>query len=140
MKAHLAISPRARLIISLLCTLVLAAIVVAAVDLSSPKSVAKSFYAAMDAGDTAAVRDCMLVQGDVQQKLAGALTDMIVAGKKLGDAAKEKFGPAGEKVGVGTLSREDAGLIDRATQTDDGETARLKLSDRGKPLTFRKTP
>ncbi|HEX3356793.1 MAG TPA: hypothetical protein VHS31_07475 [Tepidisphaeraceae bacterium] len=112
----------------------------AAVDLSTPKSAAKSFYEAMGNSDTAAMRDCLLVDADPQQQqLAGVLVDVIVAGKHLADAAKNKFGSANDKLGAGALSHEDASAIDAATQKDDGDESILQLSQNVKPLKFRKT-
>ena len=73
------------------------------------------------------MRDCMLIEGDQQQQLAAAMIAVVSAGKKLADAATEKFGPAGDKLGVGALSREDARSIDSAEQVDSGDTATLKL-------------
>jgi hypothetical protein len=112
----------------------------AAVDLSTPKSTAKSFYEAMNNSDTAAMRDCLLVDADPQQQqLAGALLDVIVAGKHLAETAKDKFGLAGDKLGSGALSHEDAGAIDAATQKDDGDDSTLQLNTNAKPLKFHKT-
>lgn len=110
-----------------------------AIDLSSPKSAAKSFYEAMNNADSSAMRDCLLIEGDDQQQLAGAFLDVILAGKKLADAAKEKFGPSGDKIAAGTLSREDAGAIDNATQSDAGDLSTLTITKEGRPLKFRKT-
>jgi hypothetical protein len=110
-----------------------------AVDLSSPKSTAKSFYEAMNNADSSAMRDCLLVDGEDQQQLASAFLDVILSGKKLADAAKEKFGPSGEKLAAGALAREDASAIDSATQTDDGDVSTLQIDKQRKPLKFRKT-
>ena len=77
----------------------------AAVDLSSPKSVAKSFYEAMNNSDGSAMRDCLLIDGENQQQLAGAFVDVILSGKKLADAAKDKFGPSGDKLAAGAAAR-----------------------------------
>src|SRR5690349_21860390 len=106
----------------------------AAVDLSSPKSAAKSFYESMNTADSNAVRDCLLIDGQDQDHLAGAFIDVILAGKRLADAAHEKFGASGDKIGAGALSREDANSIDKAEQTDAGEESTLKIGERSRPL------
>src|SRR3954447_18955100 len=111
----------------------------AAVDLSSPKSAAKSFYEAMNNSDGSAMRDCLLIEGEDQQQLAGAFIDVILSGKKLADAAKEKFGPSGDKIAAGAISREDAGAIDKAAQSDDGDVSTLMIDKQSRPLKFRKT-
>jgi len=112
----------------------------AAVDLSSPKSAAKSFYESMNNADNNALRDCLLIDGQDQDQLAGAFIDVILAGKRLADAAHDKFGATGDKIGAGALNREDADNIEKAEQTDAGEESTLKISERSRPLKFRKTP
>ncbi len=119
---------------------IVASPVLATVDLSSPKSTAKSFYEALNNADGAAMRDCLVIDGDDQQKLAGAFIDVILAGKKLGDAAKAKFGPSGDKIAAGAISREDASAIDQAAQTDAGDDSTLTISKESKPLKLHKTP
>ena len=126
-------------LLSIACVLLVAQNVFGAVDLSSPKSTAKSFYEAMNNADSSAMRDCLLIEGDDQQQLAGAFLDVILSGKKLADAAKEKFSAGGEKLAAGALTREDAGSIDNAKQTDDGDAATLQIDPQRKPLKFRKT-
>src|SRR5438128_1370905 len=80
-----------------------------AVDLSSPRSAARSFYEAMNNADNTAMRDCLLVEGEDQQQLANAFLDLVVASKKLSDAAREKFGAGADKqIAAGAISREDA--------------------------------
>jgi len=111
----------------------------AAVDLSSPKATAKSFYDAIAAADSAAMKDCMLSEGGDQEKLASAFIDVILAGKKLGDAAKEKFGTGGEKIAAGTISKEEIANIDKAEQKENGDDATVQLDKKGRPLKFHKT-
>src|SRR3954463_10460999 len=93
-------------ILSLL-TLLTAAPALAAVDLSSPKSAAKSFYEAVNNGDANALRDCLLIEGKDQEQLAAAFSDVILAGKRLADAAHEKFSGSSDKLAAGALPRED---------------------------------
>lgn len=128
------------LLIAVTASLGVVASAYAAVDLSSPKSAAKSFYESLNNADSNALRDCLLIDGPDQDHLAGAFIDVILAGKRLADAAHDKFGASGDKIGAGALSREDAGSIDKAKQTDAGEESTLKISERSRPLKFRKTP
>jgi hypothetical protein len=126
-------------IFTTLLPFILAASAQAAVDLASPKSVAKSFYEAMSNADGAAMRDCLLINGENEQQLATAFVDVILAGKKLGDAAKDKFGPSGDKIAAGALPREEASAIDNAQQTDNGGNSTLKVTAQSRPLKFHKT-
>src|SRR4051812_44111658 len=115
------------IVICVLSILLLVRGVPAAVDLSSAKSAARSFYEALNNSDSSAMRDCLLIEGEDQQQLATAFLDVILSGKKLGDAAKEKFGASGDKLAAGTLNREDAAAIDRARQTDAGGDCTLTI-------------
>src|SRR4051812_35378184 len=67
-----------------------------AFDLSTPKSAAKSLVQAVEDGNGESVRKVMAADGPDQEKLAAAFSDVIVSGKKLTDAARAKFGAAGE--------------------------------------------
>jgi len=122
-----------------LVLLMFAAPALAAVDLTTPKSAAKSFFEAVNAADSSAMRDCLLIDGADQEKLAGPYIEVIVSAKKLADAAREKFGVSGEKIAAGALPREDVTAIDNASQSDSGDTAALTVHKDGKPLKFRKT-
>jgi hypothetical protein len=111
----------------------------APVDLSSPKSAAKSLLHAVAAGDAAGVRSILLAENDQQEQLAGALADVLTAGDKLNDAAREKFGAAGDSIGKRTLTEEDAARIDAATVTNNGDNeVRMELPGLSKPMTWRK--
>jgi hypothetical protein len=111
-----------------------------AVDLSSPKSTARSFYDAIAAADSAAIKDCVLAEGADQEKLTSAFIDVILSGKKLGDAAKEKFGSGAERIAAGTISKEEIANIDKAEQKDNGEDSTIQLDKKARPLKFHKTP
>ena len=95
----------------------------AAPDLSSPKAAAKSFYAAVEAGDAAGMRDMIGADDPEHQKLAQAFADVIAAGKKLADVAKDKYGAAGDPIGRGSITREDAAKIDSANVEENGDDA-----------------
>jgi hypothetical protein len=108
------------------------------VDLSTPKSAAKSLVQSVEAGDGEAIRKIMLAQGPDQEKLAGAFSDVIVSGKKLSDAARAKFGAAGEALGQGMITKDDIAKIDTAQVEEKDNTATLTLSGQAKPLVFQK--
>jgi hypothetical protein len=86
------------------------------------------------------VQAAAMDSADCVVHLAGAFIDVILAGKRLADAAHDKFGASGDKIGAGALSREDADSIDKSQQTDAGEESTLKISERSRPLKFHKTP
>src|SRR4051794_3006982 len=67
-------------------------------DLSTPKAAAKSLFAAISAGDRDGVRAALYAGDDAQAQLAAAMAEFIVANKQLGDAAKGKFGAAGDPI------------------------------------------
>src|SRR3954452_15492189 len=115
----------------------------AAVDLSSPKAAAKSLYHAVAAGDAAAVRRILLAENETQEQLAAAFADVMTAGKKLNDAARDKFGAAGDASGRPTITEEDAARIDRATVTPTGkrggDEVQLEVPGQVKPMVWRKS-
>src|SRR5947208_15971715 len=109
-------------VVALICT---PADSFAAVDLSSPKSAAKSFYESMNNADSNALRDCLLIDGQDQGHLAGAFIDVILAGNRLGHAAHDKFGRTGGKLGDRAPNREGADNIEKAEQSDAGTESTL---------------
>src|SRR4051812_12335667 len=111
----------------------------AAPDLSSPKAAAKSFYAAVEAGDAAAMRDMIGADDADHQKLAQAFADVIAAGKKLADVARDKYGAAGDPIGRGSITREDAAKIDSATVEENGDDATLTIPGQQTPIKLHRT-
>jgi len=111
-------------------------------DLSNPKAAAKSLYHAVAAGDAAAVRQVLLTEGEAQEQLAGAFADVLTAGKKLNDAARDKFGAAGDAIGKPTITEEDAARVDQAVVTPTGkhgdDEVRLEIAGQAKPMVWRK--
>ena len=76
---------------------------------------------------------------DEQRALAAAMADMIVAGKKLGDAAKARFGQAADPIGRGMLDPEDLSRLEDATVVETGgDAAVLTVPDQPRPMSFRK--
>jgi hypothetical protein len=110
----------------------------AGVDLSTPKSAAKSLVQSVEAGDGEAIQKIMLAEGADQEKLAAAFSDVIVSGKKLSDAARAKFGAAGEALGQAMITKDDNAKIDTAQVEQKDNTATLTISGQSKPLVFQK--
>src|SRR5437773_1631405 len=84
-------------------------------DLSSPKAAAKTLFNAITAGDRDTVRASLYAANDQQAQLASAMADLIVNGKKLGDAAEARFGAAGDPIGRGMLDPADLAKLDQAS-------------------------
>src|SRR5690349_8267337 len=84
-------------------------------DLSSPKAAAKSLFHAISAGDRDGIRAALFASDGAQAELADAMADFIAANKRLGDAARAKFGKAGDPIGRGMLDPTDLARIDEAT-------------------------
>ena len=85
------------------------------------------------------IRNCIIAEGDQQEQLASTMVDLIISGKKLGDAAKDKFGAGAGKLAADTVNKEDAARIDGAQETDSGDDAKLQLNPNSKALVFHKT-
>src|SRR5438552_2727300 len=83
-------------------------------DLSSPKAAARSLYQAVEAEDGEAILKIFYAKDDSERELARAFADLIVAGKKLAEAAKNKFNATGEAFGGAVISKEDLAKMDQA--------------------------
>ncbi|MEA2707752.1 MAG: hypothetical protein QOF78_353 [Phycisphaerales bacterium] len=108
-------------------------------DRSSPKAAAVSLFNAITAGDRDAVADSFYADTDERRALATAMADVVVSGKKLGDAAKEKFGKSGDPIGRGMLDPADLSKIDEATVIETAaDAAVMTVPDQPRPMSFRK--
>lgn len=107
-------------------------------DASTPKAAAKSLRAAVDAADDQAVRRLLLVDNDPEQKLAGAYAGLILAGKNLADAARQKFPTAADAFTQGTIRPEDSARIDAASVSIDGDSATLVFADGNETMKLRR--
>lgn len=101
-----------------------------------PKATMRSLYAAVAKADTAAIQRLLVVQNDPDQQLVKAYADLILAGKQLGDTARQRFPGAVGAFAQGTMLPEDSHLIDTAEATIDGNRATLKLSGRIERVQF----
>src|SRR2546421_8633363 len=68
-------------------------------DLSSPKSAAKSVFGAIISADQATVAKGLDAADEQQRALANEIAGLLIAGKKLSDAAGGKFGEGNDVVG-----------------------------------------
>jgi hypothetical protein len=108
-------------------------------DRSTPKAAAVSLFKAITAGDRDAVAAGFFASNGEQRALAAAMADVIVSGKKLGDAAKEKFGKAADPIGRGMLDPEDLERLDDATVVETSpDAAVLTVPDQPRPMSFRR--
>ena len=129
---------RARFAFLLALLLGCASAIAAEPDLSSPKAAAKSLFNAVNANDRDAIRACFFAADARQSELAAAMADLIANGRRLGDAARERFGKAGDPIGRGMLDPSDLGKIDAAAVTETGDVATLFIPGQQRPMTFRK--
>jgi hypothetical protein len=113
-------------------------------DLSSPKAAAKSLYEAVDRADGEAIRTVFFSETDAQRKLADAYAEMILATKRLADAAESKYAGAAaadaDALALGAVPAEDVKRIDAADVKHDApDRATLTMPLATRPMTFRKT-
>ena len=108
-------------------------------DLSSPKATAKTLFNAINAGDRDVVRDAIHCETPEQAEVISALTDLILAGKALGDAAQRRYGPIAQGIGGGMLRPEDLAKLEAAKVEPWGDNAaRMILPDQPRPMMFRR--
>ena len=108
-------------------------------DRSTPKSAAIALYKAVNAADRDGVAASFYAANSEQRNLADAMADVIVAGKKLGDAAKAKFGKAADPIGRGMLDPADLSKLEEATVKETAEdAATITVPGQPRPMSFRK--
>ena len=66
------------------------------------------------------------------------MADLLVAGKKLGDAARQRYGKSGDPIGRGMLDPADLSKLDSATVKESGDTATVTVEGQPRPMSFRK--
>jgi hypothetical protein len=108
-------------------------------DLSSPRAALKSLYDALVAQDGQVVYQTFYAANDQERELARAFADVIIAARKLGEAAKDKYGAAGDPLGSGMMSREEFDRLSQAEVQENGETATLVPAGQSKPVHFHRT-
>jgi len=77
------------------------------VDASSPKGALKSLYTAIEKADQPAIIQLLLVPDDPQQELAKAYASMLVAAKRFGDVARQKFPGVANSLAQAALAPEE---------------------------------
>jgi hypothetical protein len=127
---------RALATVGLLFALAASSAAAAEIDPNTPRGAMKAFYQAMEAGDPAAVRAALYAADAQEKELADAYAAQLTAAKALGDAAKNKFGAAGDALSKGLPLKDEIAKLDSAEETVTGETATLKLTGQPKPLRF----
>ncbi len=109
----------------------------AAPDLNSPRACLESLYAAVKAQDAGAMTACMVVS-EPRRAMMNAIVELILSGRHLTEAARERFAAAGESLGRDMLTPRDSKEIDRAEVKIDGDGATLTLPEESRPLEFRR--
>lgn len=107
-------------------------------DLSSPKAALKSLFTATERGDAAGVQKVLLVENDPNSEALKAYGDLILAAKKLGDTAKQKYPVVPNGFAQATILPEDAARIDSAQLIQNGDSATIKILGRAEPVTLRR--
>jgi hypothetical protein len=102
-------------------------------DLSTPKSAAKSFATALEAGDAEAAKAASTGDPKMVEGMAKAAASM----KRLRDAAVAKYGDAGKSIAGDDNFSDMAKNIDAATEQITGDNATLTMKT-GDPLTLKK--
>jgi hypothetical protein len=114
----------------------------AAIDLTTPRGALKVFFTADAGSDGAALSSVLLPDGASQQHMVTALADQKTADRELTDALKAKFPDQWKTDPRQEQMQQLPGVydtIDRAEQTQDGDTATLKVGGgEGSPLTLKK--
>lgn len=108
------------------------------VNLSTPKDAAKTLFTAVAAGDRDGIRAALHASDAQQDALADAMAQLIVSGKRLGDAASLKFGAEGDALGRGMLDPSGLSRLDGATVSESGDNATLEVPGQNRPMSFRK--
>jgi hypothetical protein len=108
------------------------------VDMSSPKAAVKSLYTAVGRVDTAAVRQLLYVENDPQQELAGGYGKVILASKRLGDIAKQKFPTSQNQLAQGTIVPEDIAKVESAMVSITGDNAVVRITGNPDPIKLRR--
>jgi hypothetical protein len=105
-------------------------------DLSSPKAAAQSLYRAMQDADSPAMLNVFYMPNAEDRQLGESLADLLVAGKKLADAAKTQYGADGEAIGAGPVGMEYLGRLQQADEKINGDVATLTVAGQSKPVRF----
>jgi hypothetical protein len=107
-------------------------------DRSTPKAAAVTLYKAVAASDRDAIAASFYAADDEQRTLAEAMADFIVAGRKLGDAAKARFAKGSDPIGRGMIDPADLSKLDEATVKQSAvDAAVMTVPGQPRPMSFR---
>ena len=101
---------------------------IANVATSSPKSALKAYNLAMRLGDFAGMLALQHAVTDDELHVARASSQSDLQVAALEQAARDKFGEAGEKQIAAAIGDEDDSAVDAAKETITGSTAQLQFS------------
>jgi hypothetical protein len=104
--------------------------------LNSPKEAAQALYQAMQNADSEAVQKIFYMPTEADRQLGTALADLLVAGKKLAEAAKAQYGADGEAIGAGPVGMEQLTRLQQADEKINGDEATLTVPGQAKPVQF----
>lgn len=108
-------------------------------DLSSPKAAVKSLGRAVDAQDGEVILKIFYTADDTERELARAFSELILSGKKLGDAAREQYGSGGDTLGSGLMTQAEFAKLDQAEVKENGDLATLTPVGQSRPIRFHRT-
>jgi len=99
--------------------------------LATPKGAAKTLYQAMYDNDLATAKACV-VSGPGQIEIAEGMTSFMAAARRATDAAYQRFGDEYRKLLGPSLDPNhiDPKQIDQGTETIDGDSATIVVSDK----------
>jgi hypothetical protein len=108
-------------------------------DLSSPKAAVKSLGRAVDAQEGEVILKIFYTADDAERELAKAFSELILSGKKLGDAAREQYGSGGDTLGSALMSQAEFAKLDQAEVKENGDSATLTPVGQSRPIRFHRT-
>ena len=102
-------------------------------DLSSPKSAAKSILAAVAAKDVDAVRSSL----DGDKEFTTVLAELLVASNRMSEAGVKRFGKSGDPLGRPMITPTDAGNVEAALVNQTGDVATIQVAGQRRAMIFR---
>lgn len=109
------------------------------VDLTTPRGAIRSLSSAVDAQDGAAILKVFYAADASERELAAAFSELILAGKRLGESARDQFGAVGDSLGSGVINPAELAKIDQAELRENGDRATLIPVGQSRPLQFRRS-
>ena len=117
---------------------VLFSLVAASQPADDPRATLQTMMAAMAAQDAQQLMSACEVPTDADRAYVESVVHMLLAGRKLSDAATQKFGPSADTIAKGPIAASDAADIPHATVSVIGETAEVLMPGHTQPLRFTK--